>query len=328
MSEVNIATDINQVEISSLSKIKGQRQGVIDLLRVNLDAYFNSRSDDTAPAFGPVLLTGPSGTGKSLVAKAIHSELGNLHLVETNGEMLSKPSELYSILMNSDENSTVFIDETQGCSPQVQHILLTAISEQKLYLPNRQGKSGELSIPLAPFVLILATTHEYHLQDALRNRMRIYCRFNYYSITDLVEIVKQRADALSWNYESDEVLLEIAKRAKKTPRLALNRNLVMCWNVAKSKDRNKITMADVEEAFKLLNIDELGLDELEQSYLHLLSNNGEMSLNMISSKLGLPAHTISRVIEPYLIKEEFVSKGKASLRFVTDKGLKHISRNE
>ena len=324
MSDTQVATDINQVEISSLSKIKGQKS-VISLLKINLDAYFNSRSDATAPAFGPVLLCGPSGTGKSLIAKAIHSELGNLHLIETNGEMLTKPSELYSILMNSDENSSIFIDETQGVSPQVQHILLTAISEQKLYLPNRQGRDGELSIPLAPFVLILATTHEYHLQDALRNRMRIYCRFNYYSLEDLVEIVRQRADALKWNYESDEVLLEIAKRAKSTPRLALNRNLVMCWNVARSQDRDIITMEDVAEAFQHLQIDEVGLDELERSYLNLLSGNNEMSLNMLSSKLGLPAHTISKVIEPYLIKEEFVGKGKASLRFITEKGLQHIN---
>ena len=122
MSETKVATDINQVEITSLNHIKGQKQ-VVDLLRINLDAYFNSRSDSTAPAFGPILLTGPSGTGKSLIAKAIHSELGNLTLIETNGEMLTKPSEIYSILMNSDENTTIFIDETQGVSSQVQHIL-------------------------------------------------------------------------------------------------------------------------------------------------------------------------------------------------------------
>lgn len=83
-------------------------------------------------------------------------------------------------------------------------------------------------------------------------------------------------------------------------------------------------MKDVKEAFKHLQIDELGLDELEQSYLKILSSNNELSLNMISSKLGLPAQTISQVIEPYLIKEEFIFKGKASLRSITDKGLKHI----
>ena len=327
MQEIQVASDINQVQLTSLNHIKGQKS-VIDLLRVNLDAYFNSRGDTAAPAFGPVLLTGPSGTGKSLIAKAIHSELGNLHLIETNGEMLTKPSEVYSILMNSDENTTVFIDETQGVSSQVQHILLTAISEKKLYLPNRQGRDGELSIPLAQFVLILATTHEYHLQDALRNRMRIYCRLNYYSLEDLVDIVRQRADALHWSYESDEVLYEISKRAKQTPRLALNRNLVMCWNMARSQDRDVITMNDVAEAFKHLNIDKAGLDELEQSYLMLLYNHNEISLNMISSKLGLPAQTISRVIEPYLIMEEFVGKGKTSVRFITEKGLKHINSNE
>ena len=327
MSEIQVATDINQVEISSLNHIKGQKQ-VVDLLRINLDAYFNSRSDSTAPAFGPVLLTGPSGTGKSLIAKAIHSELGNLNLIETNGEMLTKLSEIYSIMMHSDENTTIFIDETQGLSSQVQHILLTSISEQKLYLPNRQGRDGELSIPLAPFVLILATTHEYHLQDALRNRMRIYCRFNYYSLNDLVEIVRQRADALKWRYTGDKVLFEIARRAKSTPRLALNRNLVMCWNVVKSKCKDVIAMNDVEEAFQHLQIDDAGLDELERAYLKVLISQNEIPLNVISSILGLPANTISKVVEPYLMKEGYLQKGKASLRCITEKGIQHIKNRD
>ena len=82
-----------------------------------------------------VILTGPSGTGKTLVAKAIHAELGNLDLIESNGVTINKKSELFSVLLNADSNTTVFIDEAQGMNSKSQHILLTALSEKKLYVP-------------------------------------------------------------------------------------------------------------------------------------------------------------------------------------------------
>ena len=323
--EKQIGSDISQVKINTLSKIKGQPQ-VVDLLRVNIDAYFQSRASNNSESnvFGPILLTGPSGTGKSMLGLAIHSELGNLKLIEINGEMLSSTSEIYKILIDADSYTTIFIDESHGMSSKTQHILLTAISERKLYIPRYRAKDKAYSIPLAPFVLILATTHEYHLQAALRNRIRIYCRLKYYSLEDLTNIVRQRADALRWGYESAEVLKTIAQRAKKTPRLALNVNLTMCWNVAQSKGRNIITLTDVEEAFKHLQIDELGLDSLERSYLTLLMEHGDLHLNVISSKLGLPSHTISRVVEPYLLQENLIHKGTGSIRCLSEKGRQHL----
>ena len=153
----NCGNDVNQIKISSLSKIQGQAD-VVDLLQVSLESYFNSRSTakpENMPSFGPVLLVGHSGTGKSLVAQALHSELGNLNLIESNGEMVSNVSELSSMLLTADENTTVFIDECQALNSKVQHILLTAISEKKLYVPRGTSKKSSYSVPLANFVLIL-----------------------------------------------------------------------------------------------------------------------------------------------------------------------------
>jgi Holliday junction resolvasome RuvABC ATP-dependent DNA helicase subunit len=230
--------------------------------------------------------------------------------------------ELFSILINANNYITFFIDEAQALTSKAQHILLTALSEKKLYVPAGISSACSYTIPLADFTFIMATTHEYLIKDALRNRMRIYCRFDYYSIEDLIEIVRQRTEVLNWQYESDEVLRVIAQAAKRTPRLALHRNLQTCWHV--SHDRNVITLADVYEAFCHLQIDYLGLDISDQSYLRILLEHGRLPLGVLSSKLSLPALTIQRVVEPYLFKEDFVTKDKSSFRLITQKGIEHI----
>ena len=322
-------TDVNQVEITSLSKVVGQ-QNVIQLLTVSLESFFKSRSgqEENLTTFGPVCLCGPSGTGKTMIAKALHAELGNLNLVETNGEMLNKNTELVSILVGATENTTILIDEAQAVNPRNQHMLLTALSERKIYVPKGNSSRNCHSIPLANFACVLATTHEYQLQAALRNRMRIYCRFTHYSIEELTEIIRQRAEALKWKYASHQILRTIAERAKNTPRLALNRNLQMAWNVCVSHDRDIITAEDVQEAFRLLQIDELGLDQLERSYLRILSESGMSKLNVLSSRLSLPRQTISTVIESSLLKLGLIEKGKFSERILTGKGKKHLETTE
>ena len=322
----NVAgADVNQVKIASLTHIQGQPQ-VVAALKLHLRAYFNIRSTSESSdlSFGPVMLCGPSGTGKTMIAKALHEELGNLKLVETNGVTVNNKIELISILINAYANATIFIDEAQGMNSKAQHILLTALSERKLYVPAGIASTYSHTIPLANFTIILATTHEYLLQHALRNRMRIYCRFNYYSVEDLVEIVRQRADVLNWQYESDEVIHIIGQRAKGTPRLALNTNLQTCWYVTKSHNRNVITLEDVHEAFCHLQIDTLGLDTVDRSYLDALQKSGRSSLGVLSSKLSLPALTIQRVVEPYLLKEGLIIKDNSSVRIITQMGRKHI----
>ena len=165
MAEKTIGTDVNQIDITSLSHINGQPQ-VQEVLRVSIDAFFQNRAVNPDSCFGPVILLGPSGVGKTLTAKAIHCELANLKLIESNGEMLNSTHELTSILLTADENTTVFIDECQALSVKAQHLLLTAISEKKLYIPKGRSTKSKREIPLANFALILASTHEFQLQDA------------------------------------------------------------------------------------------------------------------------------------------------------------------
>ncbi len=178
--------------------------------------------------------------------------------------------------------------------------------------------------PLANFTMILITTHEHMLLEALIERMRIHCTFTDYSVEDIVEIVRQRAKALNWRYESDEVLQIVAKTARRNPRRALHRNLQMCWHVTKSYGRDVITIEDVYEAFQHLQIDESGLNQRDRAYLTILCEYDRLALGVLSAKLSLPSLTIQRTIEPYLLKENFINKDKSSGRFITQKGRNYI----
>lgn len=320
----SIGNDVNEVKVTSLSHIRGQPQ-VTETLLTHLQAYFNLRSatDDPDLSFGPTLLCGPRGTGKTMTARAIHAELGNLRFILTNGEALNRRSDLCSIVIGADEHTTILVDEAQGLDSRTQHLLLTAISERILPVPVPSARR-DYAIPLKNFTLILTTTHEYLLQDALRDRMRIYCRFDYYAVADLVEIVRQRVEALNWPYESDEILQIIAERSKGTPRQALNRYLQTCWSMVKSHDGDIITMEDTLRAFHQLQVDELGLEDIDRRYLSVLAEQGPVPLGVVGAKVGLPTGTVQRMIEPYLLREGFFTKERSSMRAITDKGRVHL----
>ena len=154
--------------------------------------------------------------------------------------------------------------------------------------------------------------------------MRIPCRFIYYTVDSLAKIVQQWMTAWNWKCESEDIPNIIAQRSKGTPRLAIDTNLRACWTVAQSNDHNIITMADVQQAFGLLQIDEAGLDVTERSYLRLIFECGSTFPGVLSAKLGLPTQDIQWVIEPYLFYAGFITKEKTSLRILTEKGKKHI----
>jgi Holliday junction DNA helicase RuvB len=229
-------------------------------------------------------------------------------------------------MMNADDDTTVFIDEAQAIDKKTQQLLLTAISERKLDVPVGDFNAERFTISLANFTLFLATTDEHCLIGPLRNRMRFNCRFDYYQIADLIEIIRRRADALRWQYESGEVLELIAARAKGTPRLAIESNLHHARSQAVRNRRDVITVQDVHEAFRILQIDEAGLDQADRSYLDILHQYGPSPLNLISSRLSKPESTVSRVLEPYLIRNDFVLKDRHSLRMITSKGKAHLER--
>ncbi len=315
--------DVNDAAPKALNEIVGQERA-IEALKMYLSAYHNDRTAGKHSSFGPVCFSGPPGTGKTLIARSLHNELKKKTVIETIGENLDKKSELYPLFLGADDETTIFIDEAQGMSSRAQNILLKVLAEGKLCVPKGRFSNDTHHIPLARFVTIIATTHEHMLQAALRSRMRVHCRFEHYGIDDLVTITKQRADALRWEYESDDMLQMIAVRSKKNPRQAL-RHLQMCWNVARSHNTDVITLEHARQAFDLSEIDELGLDHLEREYLRLLTVSSPLRLNVLAARLELPSRTIQDVVEPYLMQEGLIEK-EAAGRLVTAKGRDHIMR--
>jgi Holliday junction DNA helicase RuvB len=271
-----------------------------------------------------LLFTGPSGTGKTFCANVLHNELGNDEFLKFNSEGFNK-SDLYKCLFGHDKDNgriTVFLDEAHALDKKIQNILLTAVSEGFVNSPKaEQGRS--YPIPVAPFTLILATTHEYKLIEALRNRMTMIIKLSFYNNNALSRIVLNYVHSHDFEFENESLCRQIAERAKNTPRLAVNRIASMAMRVAAGESRDIITDYDLKQAFRLLKIDHLGLNSDERCYLECLAKNQRVKRNILSSMTGLPAQTISEVIEPYLLRKELIYKD-GNERVITKKGRTHI----
>ena len=322
-----IATDFSMGEPTCLSKIRTSRR-IIDILTTHIDAFFNDQCAGREAKIGPLLLTGPAGTGKRLVAKACAATLG-LNIKSINGNNLNY-NMLCSFFLDANETTDcLFIDESQGIRPQIQERMLTILSENYIEIPSQSNKKKVCQIHVPNVPLILGCMSEHNLITALKSRMRIIARFDYYSIEDLIYIVQQRAILLNWQVESEQIYYEACNRAKRIPRNAL-RNLQLCWNVARSMDRDIITLEHAHRAFYLNENDEHGLDYLERSYLRILQEQSPLALNISVSKLaggGINTQTVKTIIEPYMIMENFIAKD-GSLRLITEKGLTHLQNTQ
>jgi Holliday junction DNA helicase RuvB len=307
--------EINDVTPTSLSHIVGQ-QSVVEQVKVAVEASFAD-----GKKFDHALLVGGPGLGKTQLASVIASEMA-VEFNEALGQSIRNPGDLNALLLAAKDKSVLHIDESHELRKEYQTSLYRAIEGRKLFI---QGRSSVQSIPLADFTLLLSTTDEYCLLQPLRDRMKLVLRFQFYAEEELTILLRQRSRSLNWTVD-ESVFPHVAQRARGTPRLAL-RLLQAARRVCRAEGERAITLAHLERACGLEQIDELGLGPVEQEYLGILAE-GDSRLNVIASRLGLPSRTVSQVTEPFLLRAGFLVKDNQGRRQLTAQGRDHLINSE
>lgn len=316
MSDEKPPAEINDLAPTSLSHIIGQR-GVIAQVTVALDA-----AQIDGKKFDHALLVGPPGLGKSALARVIAAEMA-AELHEVLGQSVAGPADLNALLLGAKDRDVIHIDECHELATEQQTALYMALDQRRIVLAGgRSGRSPQ-SIPIADFSLLLSSTDEFDLLQPLRDRMKMILRFDFYDNNELAEVVRQRARALGWRVD-DDVLPEIARRSRGTPRLAL-RLLQSCRRVCRAEGETGITIDHLRRACDLEHLDELGLGPAEQKYLEILAQ-GVSRLNVVASMLGLPSRTVAEVSEPFLLRSGLIIKDDQGRRQLTSQGREHLLR--
>ena len=271
----------------------------------------------------PTLMVGPGGCGKSQTAKCIASMICASHFQTVLAQSLRTPQDLAACLLEQPVGGVLFLDEAAGLSDAVQLALYLAIDSRKVFV-KRSGRSP-LALDIAPHVLLLATTHEFTLNDSMRQRCRMVLRFTHYTTNELELIAKQRATALGWNVD-EEVFQAAGVRGRGTPRLVL-RLLNASQRTARSEGSNTITLDHFRKTCVLEAVDAKGLDVNEQQYLKiLLESAAPLRVNVIASKMGLPRKTVADVIEgDFLLRSGLIEKDEVSRRVLTEEGRHHAT---
>ena len=273
-----------------------------------------------------VLLHGPPGLGKTTLSNIISNEMG-VGLKVTSGPVLDKPGDLAGLLTNLETNDVLFIDEIHRLSPVVEEYLYSAMEDFRIDIMIDKGPSARsVQIELNPFTLIGATTRSGLLTSPLRARFGINAHLEYYDAEVLTGIVKRSARILEVQI-SDDAAKEIAFRSRGTPRI-VNSLLRRVRDFAQVKGNGSIDMEITKHALKALNIDEFGLDEMDNRILLCIIDKfkgGPVGISTIATAVGEDSGTIEEVYEPFLIKEGFIKRTPRG-REVTDLAYKHLGR--
>ncbi len=256
-----------------------------------------------------VLLYGPPGLGKTTLANIIANEM-NTNIKVTSGPAIEKPGDLAAILTTLTENDVLFIDEIHRMNRSVEEILYPALEDFTLDIMIGKGSSARsIRLDLPRFTLVGATTKAGSLSTPLRDRFGIMNRLELYNAEDLDMIIKRSADILGIKIDK-KASLEIAKRSRGTPRIA-NRLLKRVADFALVLGDGNITLEIAKLALNKLEIDDLGLDNIDKKILESIIYNyrgGPVGIETLTATIGEESGTIEDVYEPYLLQLGFIAR--------------------
>ena len=273
------------------------------------------------------LLHGPPGLGKTTLSNIIANELG-VGFKITSGPVLDKPGDLAGILTSLESNDVLFIDEIHRLSPVVEEYLYSAMEDYRIDIMIDKGPSARsIQIDLNPFTLIGATTRSGLLTAPLRARFGINLHLEYYDPDTLARIIRRSARILNVPIDEDAAI-EISRRSRGTPRIA-NALLRRVRDFAQVKGNGRIDTTIARLSLTALNIDQYGLDEIDNKILLTIIDKfkgGPVGVSTIATAIGEDAGTLEEVYEPYLIMEGFIKRTPRG-RMVTELAYRHLGRN-
>lgn len=312
----------NNIRPGQMDDFAGQAQ-IIENLRIFIRA-----ARIRGEALDHVLFHGPPGLGKTTLSRIVAHELG-VNIRETSGPVIEKPGDLAGLLTNLEPSDVLFIDEIHRLSTVVEEYLYAAMEDYRIDIVIDSGPNARsIQINLNPFTLIGATTRSGLLTAPLLSRFAIKARLEYYTAETLNKIIRRAAGILGTTI-TDDAIAEIGRRSRGTPRIA-NGLLRRVRDFAQVLNDGQIDLGITQHALKALNVDEFGLDDMDNKILLTIIEKfkgGPVGITTIATAVGEEPGTLEEVYEPFLIQEGFLQRTPRG-REVTAKAYEHLGRQQ